>query len=494
MHIGVIGAGGSGLCAVRYITEKENNFSCTLFEQQGLIGGTWVYTECVGKDQFGIPVHSSMYKNLMTNLPKEAMEFPGFHFKKFEESYIHRELVFEYLNAYADKYNLRKYIKVKILITLLQLQSLITFYARKIIWNSCVILVNCSNTKFTFKIHYFAVNYAKIKNMAKVNTEWHKEMGHFEVTLTKHHVKKVSKDGEKWKVIVKDLLKNEDKSYEFDAVIISSGHNSDAVYPVIKGMETFSQDQIHSHDYRTPERYKNERVLIIGAGPSGVDIAHELSHVVYKVIWSHHSKKVNCTNFPDNIIIKPDVQEITGNNILFKDGSVTEVDSIIYCTGYRYSYPFLDESCLITTNDNYVRPLYRQMINIYHPTMCFTGIPKFVPQFPLFDMQVRYFLKLLINGFPNKEYMLQELKKFEEEKSKENLPKKCYHALYKADYKEYFKVITDEGGIEPIPDILFKIHESASMTIFKDFTNFRNNIYKIINENEFIVYKKNNEQ
>uniref|UniRef100_A0A8D9C0F0 Uncharacterized protein n=1 Tax=Cacopsylla melanoneura TaxID=428564 RepID=A0A8D9C0F0_9HEMI len=35
------------------------------------VGGTWVYTEQTGRDQYGLPVHSSMYKRLKTNLPKE---------------------------------------------------------------------------------------------------------------------------------------------------------------------------------------------------------------------------------------------------------------------------------------------------------------------------------------------------------------------------------------------------------------------------------------
>lgn len=57
-------------------------------------------------------------------------------------------------------------------------------------------------------------------------------------------------------------------------------------------------------------------------------------------------------------------------------------------SGYYYDFPFLDETCDIAVDDNYVRPLYKQMINIKHPTMAFIGIPFRSFIFPLFEIQV----------------------------------------------------------------------------------------------------------
>lgn len=71
MKLCIIGAGAAGLCAARWSIE----FGCevTVFEQTNEIGGTWVYNEEVGRDKNGLDVHSSMYKGLHTNLPKEIM-------------------------------------------------------------------------------------------------------------------------------------------------------------------------------------------------------------------------------------------------------------------------------------------------------------------------------------------------------------------------------------------------------------------------------------
>lgn len=62
LRVGVVGAGPAGLCAARHCL--ANGMSCTVFEQSGDIGGTWQYTECVGKDKYGIPIHTSMYRDL----------------------------------------------------------------------------------------------------------------------------------------------------------------------------------------------------------------------------------------------------------------------------------------------------------------------------------------------------------------------------------------------------------------------------------------------
>lgn len=63
MHIAIIGAGAAGLCAARHSIAAGH--SIHVFEQTKAIGGTWVYTDRVGKDEYGLDIHSSMYKGLM---------------------------------------------------------------------------------------------------------------------------------------------------------------------------------------------------------------------------------------------------------------------------------------------------------------------------------------------------------------------------------------------------------------------------------------------
>ena len=88
----VIGAGAAGLSAARHLLQPvqvvgESQVTCepVVFEQGHCVGGTWVYEAKQNGE-----VHSSMYKSLRTNLPKEVMAFPDFPFPpEVTHSFLH---------------------------------------------------------------------------------------------------------------------------------------------------------------------------------------------------------------------------------------------------------------------------------------------------------------------------------------------------------------------------------------------------------------------
>ncbi len=73
--------------------------------------GFQVYTDSVGTDCHGNPVHSSMYRQLRTNLPKEIMAYPDFPFKETGKSYLHHTEVRNYLDDYCDHFGLMPFIE-----------------------------------------------------------------------------------------------------------------------------------------------------------------------------------------------------------------------------------------------------------------------------------------------------------------------------------------------------------------------------------------------
>ena len=64
MNVAVIGAGAAGLCCARYLSRLPDLFNFSVFEQSKQVGGTWVYSDSTDTDEYGLPVHSSMYENL----------------------------------------------------------------------------------------------------------------------------------------------------------------------------------------------------------------------------------------------------------------------------------------------------------------------------------------------------------------------------------------------------------------------------------------------
>ncbi|XP_032429033.1 dimethylaniline monooxygenase [N-oxide-forming] 5-like [Xiphophorus hellerii] len=74
----------------------------------------------------------------------------------------------------------------------------------------------------------------------------------------------------------------------FDAVMICIGHHCHPHLPLhdFPGIETFKGEYFHSRDYKTPEQWRNKKVVVIGIGNSGGDIAVELSRFAKQVYLS----------------------------------------------------------------------------------------------------------------------------------------------------------------------------------------------------------------
>lgn len=62
MKVAIVGAGGAGLASAKYAIDEGH--ACDVFEQSGVLGGTWNYTDRVGIDEYGVPIHTAMYKGL----------------------------------------------------------------------------------------------------------------------------------------------------------------------------------------------------------------------------------------------------------------------------------------------------------------------------------------------------------------------------------------------------------------------------------------------
>uniref|UniRef100_H2ZGS4 Flavin-containing monooxygenase n=1 Tax=Ciona savignyi TaxID=51511 RepID=H2ZGS4_CIOSA len=92
--------------------------------------------------------------------------------------------------------------------------------------------------------------------------------------------------GEVW--LIRNEKTKETSDFEFDAVLVCVGHHADPYYPLdaFPGIEKFKGEYFHSHEYRKPQGYEGKRVLIVGVGNSGGDIAVELSRQAKQLYWS----------------------------------------------------------------------------------------------------------------------------------------------------------------------------------------------------------------
>ena len=120
-RVAIIGAGPSGLAQLRSFQSAASNGvdipEVVCFEKQENWGGLWLYNWRTGLDEFGEPVHGSMYRYLWSNGPKEGLEFADYsfeeHFGKQIASYPPRAVLWNYIKGRVEKANVRDWIRFK---------------------------------------------------------------------------------------------------------------------------------------------------------------------------------------------------------------------------------------------------------------------------------------------------------------------------------------------------------------------------------------------
>ncbi|KAG5594928.1 hypothetical protein H5410_036160 [Solanum commersonii] len=110
------------------------------------------------------------------------------------------------------------------------------------------------------------------------------------------------------------------------------------------GIENLKGEIIHSSDYRSVEKYKDKKVLVVRSGNSGMEIAFDLSN--YE---SHTTITVRSP-------VLPGILEIKEHTVMFDNGDEHQFQAIIFATGYKniatkwlkdYSSIFLQDGTLI---------------------------------------------------------------------------------------------------------------------------------------------------
>jgi thioredoxin reductase len=96
-----------------------------------------------------------------------------------------------------------------------------------------------------------------------------------------------------------------------------------------------------------------------------------------------------------DITVKPNIERFAGGRtVRFVDGSEEEIDLVVYCTGYKVTFPFFDPK-LLSAPDNRL-PLYRRVVSVERPGLYFIGfIQPLGPIMPLAEAQGEWIADLL---------------------------------------------------------------------------------------------------
>ncbi|KAH0569046.1 flavin-containing monooxygenase FMO GS-OX3-like [Cotesia glomerata] len=420
-RVAIIGGGVAGLIVARHVSARTEDYSLMLFEQTDQVGGTWVYTDRTEVDKNGLPVHSSMYKNLRTNLPKEIMQIPDFPFKNEDgPSFVHHSVIRQYLQDYAQHFNLFAHIKLN--------------------------------------------------------------------TLVKHVEPVILSDQTTWLVTYKNMATLEETTVRFDAVILCNGHYTVGNIPNIRGRSTFNGTCIHSHQYRLPEKYKGKNVCILGASWSGIDIAIEVSKYAKKVYLSHNLPEGLKAKIANNVEQRAGIEFIDGKTFHFRDGTSAEIDDLIYCTGYKFTYPFMSDKVKIKTDDNHVEPIYKHLVHADTKNLFFMGLPGIVIPFPMFHIQSQYILRILDGHIklPSSEKMKSDYEKEKNMLLQQGIPIRHIIKMKERQWAYYDEIAT-AANVASFPPVIKKIYNHSNAMRELDFMTYKNYQYRIIDKEDFTV-------
>ncbi|XP_047972668.1 flavin-containing monooxygenase FMO GS-OX-like 7 isoform X2 [Salvia hispanica] len=158
------------------------------------------------------------------------------------------------------------------------------------------------------------------------------ELIRFETEVVR--VERVDSRNDEW--IVESRTREMSSNELFDAVVVCSGHHTIPKLADFPGREKWAGQQIHSHNYRVPDPFQNQVVVVIGDGPSAWDISLEIADVAKQVYLSSRSPKVKVAKLDcgDNIWQHSKIDHANENGeVVFEDGAVVHADIILHCTG-----------------------------------------------------------------------------------------------------------------------------------------------------------------
>ncbi|CAI2312056.1 unnamed protein product [Caenorhabditis sp. 36 PRJEB53466] len=262
-------------------------------------------------------------------------------------------------------------------------------------------------------------------------------------------VESVDRSDDKWKVTIHHGTGITE--HLFDIVFVCNGHYFQPNNPYENN--EFEGSLLHSHDYRRASDYADKDVIVIGAGPSGIDIALQLSETAKKITLI--SRKATYPTLPSNIFqMSQHVKRVTAEGCETDDGTLVTADSIIVCTGYFYKYPFLSDKILrVKENNQLVSPIFEHVVHADYPdSLYFIGLNLVTITFPLFEYQAKLALSFATGRapIPDRQTLIDfEANQIEHQKSR-GLEVRFYHLLQNEQW-EYLRRIAKLGRNEEWP-------------------------------------------
>ena len=350
----MIGAGSSGIAACQVLAGRGIPFDC--FEAGSEVGGNWRY----GNDN-GM---SSAYRSLHINTSKSVMQYAGFPMPDDYPNYPNHFQIAQYFDDYVDHFGLRDLITFRTEVTAVEPDGpgwLVTARPRG---------AEPATRRYRAVL---------VANGHHWDPRWPEPPfpGTFDGEQTHAHHYRVPEPYRDKRVLVLGIG-NSAADIAVETATVSQrtflamrrGAHVVPKYLLGQPFDKLAKSPLTRLPFPV-QRLVMRTTLRIAQGRMP---DYGLPAPDHQVLSAHPTVSADLLNRlgHGDITVKPNVERLAGDKVEFVDGSVEPIDAIIYCTGYRISFPFLPES-VISAEDNRIG-LYRRVADPDHPGLYFLAL------------------------------------------------------------------------------------------------------------------------
>ncbi len=335
----VIGAGSSGIAAAKALHERGIPFDC--YEKSDRVGGNWVFANKNGM--------SSAYRSLHINTSRDRMEYSDYPMPRSYPDFPHHTQIARYFDDYVDHFGFRDKIAFETGVERAERGG-------DGVW---AVTLDTGETR-----RYDAL---LVANGHHWNPRWPEPSfpGSFDGTQMHSHHYIENTDFRDKNVLVVGIGNSAmdiavESSFVARKTWISSRRGA---YILPKYLFGRPLDQIGVNALTPMLPFAFRRAILMAMYRIGVGKVEDygLPEPDHKLGEAHPTISADFLNriAHGEMTWKPNLAELLGDRVRFEDGSVEPVDVIVWCTGYRVTFPFFDET-FISAPDNDL-PLYRRV-------------------------------------------------------------------------------------------------------------------------------------
>jgi len=355
----IIGAGSSGISAAQVLQAAGIEFDC--FEMGSGVGGNWRYDNDNGV--------SSAYRSLHINTSRAAMEYAAYPMPESYPDYPSHWQVAAYFDDFVDHFGLRETITFRTEVTRVT-------QADGGGWD--VTIRPRDDARAVETRHY---DHVLVANGHHWDPRWPEPSfpgsESFPGVQLHAHYYRTPEVLEDRRVVVLGIGNS-----ATDIAVESSRHARETYLAMRRGAWVipkylFGMPTDHLTDSplaRGPVRLQKLSMRALLRLAVGKMTDYGLPQPDHDVLEAHPtvSDELLGRLGHGDITVKPTISRFEGSTVVFADGSRVEADVVVYCTGYKVTFPFLDDT-VVGAEDNHV-DLYRRVVPPDRPGLYFIGL------------------------------------------------------------------------------------------------------------------------